>query len=298
MLLCAASGYGHNTCEGFQKMNVMETSAKGKQDALAKRYGAAAIPAAGPWNATMDLLLSHRSVRGYKPDALPEGTLETLIAAAQSAATSSNLQTWSVVSVTDPAHRQELVKLCNNQKHIAECPMFLVFLADLSRNERLGVAEKVTLETPPYLESFLVASIDAALAAQNAVVAAESLGLQTLYIGAMRNAVERVAEMLVLPPGVVGVFGLCVGHGKDDAMADVKPRLAQEGILFHGRYNSADDAKHRAAYDKELTEYSKRFEMAQASWTDRVINRMGSIKAMGGRDTLKASLRKLGFPLK
>lgn len=279
-------------------MNVMETSAKSKREALAKRYGSS-IPAAGPWNATLDLLLSHRSVRGYKPDPVPEGTLETLIAAAQSAATSSNLQTWSVVSVTDPAHRQELAKLCNNQKHITECPIFLVFLADVSRNERLGVAEKVTLETPPYLESFLVASIDAALAAQNAVVAAESLGLQTVYIGAMRNRVERVAEMLELPPGAFGVFGLCVGYAKDEAtLSEVKPRLAQDAILYHGKYKSADDGKHRAAYDKELSAYSKKFEMAQATWTDRVLNRMGSIKAMGGRDTLKASLRKLGFPLK
>ena len=72
-----------------------------QQAALAARYGAAA-PAAGPWNATIAGMLDHRSVRGYRPDALPAGTLETLVAAAQSAATSSNLQTWSVVSVEDP----------------------------------------------------------------------------------------------------------------------------------------------------------------------------------------------------
>ena len=64
--------------------------------ALTARYGAGAEPKIGPWNDTMALLLSHRSVRGYRPDALPAGTLESLIAAAQSAATSSNLQTWSV----------------------------------------------------------------------------------------------------------------------------------------------------------------------------------------------------------
>jgi nitroreductase len=238
-------------------------------------------------------------VRGYKGDPLPDGTLETLIAAAQSAATSSNLQTWSVVSITDPAVRAEFAKIANNQKHITECPIFLVFLADVSRNERLGIAEGKPLATPPYLETFLVAAIDAALAAQNAVVAAESLGLQTLFIGAMRNNIERVAEILELPSGVFGVFGLCVGHAKDDAaMSDVKPRLAQEVILHHGRYEAVDENAHRAAYDKELAAYSKRYEMAQATWTDRVLNRMGSIKAMSGRDTLKASLRKLGFALK
>ena len=77
------------------------TPTTSQQAALAARYGAAA-PAAGPWNATIAGMLDHRSVRGYRPDALPPGTLETLVAAAQSAATSSNLQTWSVVCGRGP----------------------------------------------------------------------------------------------------------------------------------------------------------------------------------------------------
>ena len=163
-------------------MDVAHPISFSKADALALRYGADAIPAAGPWNDTIALMLSHRSVRGYRPDALPEGTLETLIAAAQSAATSSNLQTWSVVAVTDPATKAELAKIASNQKHIEQCPLFLVWLADVSRNQRLGAEEGVTLETMPYLETFLVAAIDAALAAQNAVTAASSIGLSNVCL--------------------------------------------------------------------------------------------------------------------
>ena len=107
--------------------------------ALTLRYGAGAGPKAGPWNDTIALMLSHRSVRGYKPDAPPPGTLETLVAAAQSAATSSNLQTWSVVAVDRPEVRAELAAIAGNQKHIEQCPIFLVFLADVSRNGRLAV---------------------------------------------------------------------------------------------------------------------------------------------------------------
>ena len=61
---------------------------------LIRRYGAAAVPASGPWNDVIGTLMTHRSVRGYKPDAVPAGTLETMIAAAQSAATSSNSTFW------------------------------------------------------------------------------------------------------------------------------------------------------------------------------------------------------------
>lgn len=279
-------------------MNVMENAAKAKRDALTLRYGPEAVPQAGPWNATLDVLLSHRSVRGYKADPVPAGTLETLMAAAQSAATSSNLQTWSVVTVTDPANRAEFARIANNQKHIVECPLFLVFLADVSRNTRLGQAEGKELASQPYVETFLVAAIDAALAAQNAVVAAESLGLSTVYIGAMRNDIARVAEILGLPPGVVGVFGLCVGYAKDDkTLGEVKPRLAQGAICYRDRYDASRDNDNRAAYDATLGAYSRRHEMAQYTWTERVLGRMATIKAMNGRDTLRAALSRLGFPL-
>jgi nitroreductase len=273
------------------------TPTTSQQAALAARYGAA-VPPAGPWNATIAGMLDHRSVRGYRPDALPPGTLETLVAAAQSAATSSNLQTWSVATVEDPAARAAMAEIAGGQKHILECPLFLVFLADTGRNDRLGIAEGKPLEGMPYLETFLVAAIDAALAAQNAVVAAESLGLSTVYIGALRNDPLRVAETLGLPPGTAGVFGLCVGYPKPGAEGEVKPRLPQSTILHRGRYDASGEAAARAAYDLEMTGFSQRNEMAADSWTARVIARIGTIKALRGRDRLGAALQALGFPLK
>jgi nitroreductase len=271
----------------------------GKTQALAKRYGDA-LPKAGPWNEHIALLLSHRSVRGYLPDAVPEGTLETLVAAASSAATSSNLQTWSVMTVEDKAVRAKLAKIANNQKHIEECPLFLVWLADLSRLERLGQAEGVTLAGLPYLETFLVAAIDAALAAQNAVVAAESIGLSTVYIGALRNRPAEVAELLGLPPGVMGVFGLCVGYAKPEAAAEVKPRLPQSLVLHRDRYGvpPAQENAERQAYDATLEEFSERNGMGKVDWSKRAINRTQTIEALSGRHILAETLNRMGFPLK
>ncbi len=267
-------------------------------DALVKRYGHASIPAAGPWNDVIAGLLDHRSVRGFKSMPLPKGTLETLVAAAQSAATSSNLQTWSVVAVSDPAVRAEFAKIANNQKHIEQCPLFLCWIADVSRLDRLGAQENLQLENTPYLETFLVAAIDAALAAQNAVVAAESLGLANVYIGAMRNDIVRVAELLHLPPGAMCVFGLCIGYPADGVTNAVKARLPQSAILHHEHYDASNEQQIRAAYDAELAVYSKQHEMAQYTWTERVVSRVAKIKAMSGRHELKAAIQKLGFPLK
>ena len=279
-------------------MDISHASSLSKTDALALRYGDDNIPAAGPWNDAIALLLSHRSIRGYRSDALPEGTLETLIAAAQSAATSSNLQTWSVVAVTDPAKKAAIAAIANDQKHIEQCPLFLAWVADISRNQRLGAEESVELEVMPYLETFLVAAIDAALAAQNAVIAAQSLGLSTVYIGAMRNNVREVGRILDLPHGAMGVFGLCIGYAAPGVANEVKPRLPQEAILFHNTYGNPEEPRLRSAYDAKMAAFSARNDMTQDTWTKRVIVRMGKIAALSGRHVLTDALRTMGFGLK
>jgi len=168
---------------------------------------------------------------------------------------------------------------------------------ELARVRALAEAEGRTLEGLPYLETFLVASIDAALAAQNAVVAAESLGLSTVYIGALRNDVGAVAELLNLPPGAAGVFGLCVGYAEPAAAGEVKPRLPQDAVLHHGTYRIGEERAQRAAYDQAMGAFSRRNEMQADTWTERVLARIASIRALRGRDRLKPALRALGFPL-
>jgi nitroreductase len=268
-----------------------------QSEALALRYGAA-MPPAGPWNETIASLLDHRSVRDFLPDPVPDGTLETLIAAAQSAATSSNMQLWSAIAVTDPAKRKVLTEIAGNQKHIEQCPLYIAFVADMSRNERLSQAEQTTFENLPYLETFMVACIDAALAAQNAVVAAESLGLRTVYIGAMRNDPARVHELLGLPPKAFVVFGLCVGYADPTSKNEVKPRLPQSTVLHHERYDAAPEAIDRRAFDAEMAKFSARHELQATTWTQRMLNRMGPIKSMNGRERIRATLAKLGFEIR
>jgi nitroreductase len=267
------------------------------QLAIDARYGGGA-PAVGPWNTTLDLLLAHRSVRRYSAAPLPEGTLETLVAAAQSAATSSNLQTWSVVAVDDPAARGEFAAIARNQRHIEQCPLFLVWLADLSRLDRMTHNDSAPADALPFMEMFLTAAIDASLAAQNAVVAAESLGLATVYIGALRNDPEAVARRLALPPGVFGMFGLCVGYEAPGDDAQVKPRLPQAAVLHRERYDVNAGERARASYDSTLAAFSQKAGMGRITWSQRVKDRIGNARSLNGRDQLKPILRRLGFELR
>jgi len=280
-------------------MDSLAPTTGNKADALTQRYGVDSLPPAGPWNETIAVMLDHRSVRGYKPDPVPPGALETLIAAAQSAATSSNMQWWSAIAVSDPAKKKVLAEIAGGQKHIEQCPLYICWVADMSRNQRISDTTKTEFETMPWLETFMVACIDAALAAQNAVVAAQSLGLRTVYIGAMRNDPIKVAELLGLPPQSFVVFGLCVGYAADGkAEGEVKPRLPQSVVLHHDRYDATKEAALRSTYDAEMAKFSARHELQAATWTQRVLNRLGPIKSMNGRETIRASLKKLGFEIR
>lgn len=266
-------------------------------DALRRRYGVLeALPDAA-WNDTLALLLRHRSVRAYLNQPLPEGTLEALVAAAQSASTSSNLQAWSVIAVEDPARKDRLATLAGNQGQIRTSPLFLVWLADLSRLEQIAARRDMPHAALDYTEMFVLGVIDAALAAQNAVIAAESLGLGIVYIGAIRNRPLDVAAELNLPPRVFPVFGMCIGWPDPARPAEVKPRLPQSSVLHRETYAGAEEpitrynATMRAFYEEQRMNVS-------GDWAEHSAQRIAGPQALSGRDSLRAAIERLGFELR
>lgn len=266
---------------------------------LNARYGASANSDNIPWNDTLATLLSHRSIRAYLSTPLPPGTLETLITGAQSASTSSNLQTWSVVAVEDANRKQQLSELAGNQAHIRTCPLFLVWLADLARLERIAKSRELPHEGLDYLEMFLMAAIDAALAAQNAVIAAESLGLGTVYIGALRNNPKGVARVLSLPPNVFAVFGLCVGYADPDVNVAIKPRLSQSVVLHRETYKLDELDEGVSSYNEVMKEFYNSQQMSIAGdWSEHSSKRVAFAESLSGRDKLKEILLGLGFGLR
>ncbi|XXY48482.1 NADPH-dependent oxidoreductase [Sorangium sp. So ce269] len=271
------------------------------QEHFGERYGGeGAAPGFAQWNEVIEALLGHRSVRRYAQKPLPEGTLEVLVAAAQSAPSSSNLQLWSVLSVQDPERRRRLAELAGGQAHVRDCGLFLVWLADLRRLGDLAEHRGVGHEGLDYLEMFVMAVVDAALAAQNALVAAESLGLGTVYIGALRNHPEAVAAELGLPPQVFATFGLCVGWPDPATPASIKPRLSQEVVLHHERYGAFERSVGALEdYDRLMERfYAKERMGVQGSWSRHSAARVESAQALRGRDRLRAALSSMGFGLR
>jgi nitroreductase len=250
-------------------------------------------------NPVLERLLSHRSVRAYLPDLIPDGALETAVAAAQSAASSSNLQIWSVVAVADPERKRRLAQLSGHQKHILEAPLFLVWLIDFDRLTQLTPPGGPRCEALDYTETLLLGAIDTALAAQNAVTALESLGLGTVFTGGIRNHPAEVAAELALPPRVFPLFGLVLGWPDPARPAAVKPRLPQAAVLFREQYAWTEAQRAAAeAYNPRIRAFQREQGMPEKDWTLQARERTRGPSSMAGRHALKDVLHALGFPLR
>ena len=197
---------------------------------------------------TIDLIHRHGSVRKYKPDPVPKKMVEIIISAGQCASTSSNLQMFSVVAVSDLETRTHLQELCGGQKHIGEAPVFLAWCADLSRLDRVCKLTGYEQESD-YVENFLLAVVDASLASQNSVLASESLGLGICYIGGLRTHPQQVMDLLQTPRLVFPLVGMTLGWPRHQAR--VRPRLPLNAVLHWNKYNH-DDQVYLEEYDKTM----------------------------------------------
>ena len=205
-------------------------------------------------NATIESILSHRSIRKFTDTPVNQDTVEQLVRCGQAAATSSNIQSVSVVQVNSSEKRESLAELAGGQAYVASAPVFLVYCADMSRPgfacERQGGDF-----APGMTEHFIIATVDVALAAQSTVIAAESLGLGICYIGALRNNPALVSELLDLPEQVYPVFGLCIGHPAQDP--EVKPRMPLNAVLMQDSYDSSQFEQCIDDYDVTVNQYYK-----------------------------------------
>ncbi len=251
-------------------------------------------------NPILNLIHKHASVRRFKPDPVPAAVIETIIRAAQRASTSSNMQTYSVVAVTDTAKRERLAAM-SGQKFIVEAPVLLVWVADLSRLDRVCEMRGYT-QVSEHVESFLIPVVDAALASQNAALAAESLGLGICYVGTIRNEPQEVIDLLRLPLHTFPLLGMSIGWPA--AEAKVKPRLPLSAILHWETHNTDQDAA-LLDYDRTMAAtgiYEGRQVhapgqpdvMEDYGWLEHSARRAARVVRTG----MRAMLEKQGFALK
>ncbi len=177
----------------------------------------------------------HRSIRFFTAAPLAAGHLDMIIEAGRRAPTDAGGHMYSVIRISDPALRDRLATLAANQQHIRDAAEFFVVCLDVHRLRRLiehrggewGMEARIAL---------IYGTSDATMVAENMMVAAEALDYGTCYIGAVQNNTDLFAAELALPPGVLPLYGLCIGVIDEEKLPPLRPRVPREQCFFDNRY--------------------------------------------------------------
>lgn len=242
-------------------------------------------------NEVIKSLQAHRSFRSYQNKAVDEEQLDQIIQSVQASPNWINGQQYSIIAVKDEERKKKLAKLCGNQKHIEEAPVFLVFCADFYRTHLASEMEGITINTTDDIDTLIISVTDVGIALGTAVAAAESFGLGTVPIGGIRRKALEVIDMLGLPEYVIPVSGLCIGHpGEVDGQ---KPRLPKEAVYHEERYNRELGPlleEYNDTYSRYLQERSRNNRVG--TWTKYVASYFSKRNYQG----IAEMLRKQKFP--
>jgi nitroreductase len=256
----------------------------------------------------LTVLSSHRSIRKFKSDNIPEQLLGEIINSARQAPTSSNLQAYSIIVIKDLEKKKKLAQLAGDQPWIESCPVFLVLCPDLFRLEQVCRLRNYE-SNDKYIENFIVAVVDAALVAENILVASEASGLGVCVVGGIRNSPAEISALLKLPDRVFPLLGICLGY--PDQGGVLKPRLPREVVVFNEEYGCHDIEKHIRNYDiliQSLGLYDgprrkipapdgRTIPDDQYGWSEHISRRMAATDPKALRVHMKDFLWRQGFGL-
>ncbi len=202
-----------------------------------------------------ELMSRHRSIRKYKDKAVPEDIIDSILESSTKASSSGNMQAYSIIVTKDVNVKRKLSPLHFNQSMVMEAPVFITFCADFHRMRRWVKLSHAPDNFDNFM-SFMIASIDAILASQNAALAAESHGLGLCYLGTTLANCGKIAKVLNCPKNVVPVVGFSLGY-PDEAPKE-RRRLPLKGIVHYDIYKEYSDEEILTIYkDKEISGWKR-----------------------------------------
>ena len=208
-------------------------------------------------NPTMEILLRRRSIRAYQDRPVAEAEREAILGAAMRAPTAGNMMLYSVIHIRSQATKETLARTCDNQPFIARAPLVLLFLADYQRwydyyrisgVEHLPGVQGGPLQKPEAGDLFL-ACCDALIAAQTAVIAAESLGIGSCYIGDILENFEVHRDLFKLPRYTFPICLLCFGYPSQQQLEHpLTSRFDERFIVFEDEYRALDEREYEEMF--------------------------------------------------
>lgn len=203
-------------------------------------------------NEIIKSLHDRKSIRAYTDRRISDADKEAILLAAVAAPTAGNQQLYTIIDITDQAIKDKLAITCDNQPFIAKAPMVLIFCADFQKWYDAFI-EGGCSPRAPGSGDLMIAVEDSTIAAQNAVVAAQSLGIGSCYIGDIMENCEAHRELLGLPQYVFPAVMLVFGYPTKQQQNRLKPERCDLKYIIHtNRYNRMDGKELRAMLEKNL----------------------------------------------
>ena len=204
-------------------------------------------------NETLQTLYNHVSIREYQGRPVEEDVLMQVLKAACSGSTMGNMQLFSIIVTQDEEMKRKLAPFHFNQPMATAAPLMLTFCADFRRFNRFCEFRQAETDAYSNLQSYQWAVTDALIAAQNACVAAESLGLGFCWLGTITYNVDKFVEALELPRHVIPVA--CVTMGYPAVRPALTQKLPLEALVHRETYHDYDERTINRIYaEKEASE--------------------------------------------
>lgn len=218
-------------------------------------------------NPITENLKSRKSVRAYEDRPIPAEAKQIILQSATEAPSAGCQQLYTILDITDPKLKETLAVTCDNQPFIARAPMVLIFCADCQKWYD-AYLEAGCSPRHPGAGDLMLAVTDAAIAAQNAVTAAESLGIGSCYIGDIMEHCEKHRELLNLPPYVFPAAMVVFGYPTKQQKDRQKPqRCDLKHIVHENTYRHMDGKELR-----EMLGYKAK-ELSFDEWCRRFLDR-------------------------
>lgn len=221
-------------------------------------------------NNTIKELFERKSVRVFTDEEISEEARRDILLSAMAAPTAGNMQMYTIIDVKDQMVKDKLAVLCDNQPFIASAKMVLVFCADYKKWYDAFI-EGGANPRKPGVGDLALAISDTCIAAQNAVVASQSMGIGSCYIGDIMENCEQVKELLNIPQYVFPAAMLVLGYPTKQQIERNKPeRCKLEDIVCTDKYEIKDGPELRAMFAKECK--VKSFDEWTKAFCDRKYN--------------------------
>lgn len=200
-------------------------------------------------------MMKRRSVRVFLDKKIPENTVEKLLDAANNAPSGGNIQPLSIILVRNAETREKLYELIQSQPWVKNAPLSMIFCLDFNRVKRWAELSNVNFEGEKALSHFLIAYADVMCAAQNVVIASESYGLGSVYIGTIQAFVNKIREYFNIPKYVLPLMLLSIGYPK--SIPDSMPKLKRDVITHNEKYEKLDDQAILKAYNEKYGDFDE-----------------------------------------